>query len=295
MGTSFRSRSQYSEQYSRSSPFQSVSNSGYKNPKVAQYFDEKNYKNNQVNHAYSFGGTTSAKQAWKDPTVVGAMAENPLLRPSSSSSYRRKEAGYNVVPEVDDMNQVYNPNARKPQISPNKPPRAGVMRYSNTPMSRQSEQSMTSSMARAQSAERQGRYQVPAQSRGNQQSRQQQGSRPLPQERPASSNRPVSKRSSQGRPGSAYSSQKAPSYAPPQSAHVDFMEINHDEDERVDSGEELYQEEIESVADLPERPQTSSSWKTTASQRQYIEMLETLLREEREKRLSAEDQLKSAG
>jgi len=32
------------------------------------------------------------------------------------------------------------------------------------------------------------------------------------------------------------------------------MEINHDEDERVDSGEELYQEEIESVADLPERP-----------------------------------------
>ena len=284
-----RSRSMYSESYSRSTPFVSVSNSAYKNPKQAAYFDERNYKNNKVNHAYSFGGKTHARMAWKDPNSMGVANDNPLLRPSTASSYGRKEVGYDIRAEVDD-NQVYQPDSRRQGISPNKPPRAAVMRYSNKPASRQSGQSMQSQM-RANTAERQGRQPAPAQMKAQDQiqfARPGTGSRPTSSNRPLSSEGPTSSKRSIARPGSGYrpqSSQKPPS------AHVDFLEINPEE--AINSADELEQEEVESVADLPERPVTSSSWRTTASQKQYIEMLETLLKEEREKRLVAEDQLNS--
>jgi hypothetical protein len=38
------------------------------NPLMAKYFHEENYKNAAVNHAYSFGGTHTAKTAFKKPT-----------------------------------------------------------------------------------------------------------------------------------------------------------------------------------------------------------------------------------
>lgn len=130
-----RSRSQYSENYSRASPYATITSSSFKNPKVAAYYDERNYKNSKVNHAYSFGGKTNARFAFKDPAVT-TPADNTLLRPSSSGSYRRKGQDYNVRSQVDDCNPVYKPDAKRASKSPNKPPRATQQRFNQAPLSR---------------------------------------------------------------------------------------------------------------------------------------------------------------
>ena len=46
--------------------------------------------------------------------------------------------------------------------------------------------------------------------------------------------------------------------------------------------------------EIPERPVTASSWKTSASQKQYIEMLENMLKEERMKRVAIQARMEDA-
>lgn len=75
----------------------------------------------------------------------------------------------------------------------------------------------------------------------------------------------------------------------------DLLIINHDKEDGEDK-EELEQEENDVVdelekRDLEEDRKTEVSFKTTSSQRRYIEELEMMLKQERIKRIDAEEKL----
>ena len=74
----------------------------------------------------------------------------------------------------------------------------------------------------------------------------------------------------------------------PQQATMDY-DIPQDEENKQ---EELDQNSVRAEEPLPvTRPQTAVTWKTTSSQRRYIEELERLLIEERKRRVLAETKL----
>ena len=63
-------------------------------------------------------------------------------------------------------------------------------------------------------------------------------------------------------------------------------EMQENEGEIVGDGGDVEQEIVEPVVEEPSRPPTATTWKTTSSQRRYIDELERLLREERKVRLT---------
>lgn len=82
------------------------------NPRLRRYFDANYYTNSQVNMAYSFGGKTPIRQAFKEPVKQ----ENPVLsRPSTAGSLRSKTSmklGYvetTTVLEPSQVEEVKNP------------------------------------------------------------------------------------------------------------------------------------------------------------------------------------------